>query len=147
MLGMLLLALLCGAPCATPAADSALSWRYDLRAGDHLVYRERFEQDIDGRETYGLTSGRDKPFGSPFVSEAHYEWASHLLVPTASANRLLVGVQRNRARQDSIVTSLDTASGLPDRERERQHARLRGRERYAQANLLTANGDAMLPWA
>ena len=147
MFGMLLLALLCGAPCASPAADSALSWRYDLRAGDHLVYRERFEQDIDGREIYGLTSGRDEPFGSPFVSAARYEWASHLLVPVARADRMLVGAQRNRARDDSIFTSLDTTSGIPDQERERRHARFRGRDRYAQANLLTANGDATQPWA
>src|SRR3569833_3538098 len=144
---MLLLALLCGPPCATSTADSAVAWRYDLRAGDHLVYRERFEQEIDGREIYGLTSGRDKPFGSPFVSAARYEWASQLLIPAASANRVLVGVQRNRAREDSISTSLDTASGISDQERERQHARLRGRERFAQAALVTANGDAAQTWA
>ena len=144
---MLLLALLCGAPCATSPADSAIAWRYDLRAGDHLVYRELFEQDIDGREIYGLTAGRDKPFGSPFVSASRYEWTSELLVPAASANRILVGVQRNRAREDSISTSLDTASGITDTDRERQHARLRGRDRFAQGNLLTANGDAMQPWA
>ena len=68
MFGTLLLVLLCGAPCTTPAPDTAIAWSYDLHAGDHLVYRERFEQDIDGRAIYGLTSGRDKPFGSPFVS-------------------------------------------------------------------------------
>ena len=111
------------------------------------MYREQFEQDIDGREIYGLTVGRDKPFGSPFVSTARYEWASHLLVPGASANRMLVGVQRNRAHDDSISTSLDTTSGITDSERERQRARLRGRARFAQANLLTTNGDATQPWA
>ncbi|HEY2897837.1 MAG TPA: HEAT repeat domain-containing protein [Gemmatimonadaceae bacterium] len=147
MFGMLLLALLCGStPCATPAPDSAIAWRYDLRAGDHLVYRERFEQDIDGREIYGLSVGRDKPFGSPFVSASRYEWASQLLVPAASASRMLVGVQRNRTRDDSISTSLDTTSGISDHERERQHARLRGRARFAQANLLSASGDATLSW-
>ena len=147
MFGMLLLVLLCGAPCATSTADSAVAWRYDLRAGDRLVYRERFQQDIDGREIYGLTSGRDKPFGSPFVSAASYEWTSQLLIPAASAARVLVGVQRNRTRDDSISTSLDTASGISDHDRERQRARLAGRDRFAQANLLTANGDATQPWA
>ena len=147
MFGMMLLALLCGTPCTASTADSAVTWRYDLRAGDHLVYRELFEQDIDGREIYGLAVGRNKPFGSPFVSAARYEWASHLLVPEASANRMLVGVQRNRAHDDSISTSLDTASGITDNERERQRARLRGRARFAQANLLTTSGDATQPWA
>jgi len=147
MFGMMLLALLCGAPCTNPPADSAVTWRYDLRTGDHLVYRELFRQEIDGREIYGLTTGRDKPFGTPFVSVARYEWASHLLVPSAGADRILVGVQRNRSREDSISTSLDTTRGLAPSELERQHARLRGRARFAQANLLTASGGARLPWA
>jgi poly(3-hydroxybutyrate) depolymerase len=147
MFGMMLLALLCGAPCTTPAADSAITWRYELRAGDHLVYRERFRQEIDGREVFGLSAGRDKPFGTPFVSAARYEWASHLLVPSAGANRMLIGVQRNRTRDDSISTSLDTSSALSAHERARLQSRLRGRARFAQANLLTTSGGAMQPWA
>ena len=82
MFQVMMLALLCGTPCTTPASDSALTWSYDLRAGDHLTYRELFRQEIDGREVYGLV-GHDKPFGSPFVSAARYEWTSHLLVLTA----------------------------------------------------------------
>jgi len=144
---MMLWALLCGAPCATPPADSAITWRYDLRAGDHLVYRELFRQEIDGREVYGLATGRDKPFGTPFVSAASYEWASQLLVPSVGANGMLVGVQRNRTRDDSISTSLDTARAYTAHERERLRARMNGRARFAQANLLTARGDAQLPWA
>lgn len=147
MFGMMLLALLCGAPCTTPSADSAVAWRYDLRAGDHLVYRELFGQEVDGRAVYGLAAGRDKPFGTPFVSGARYEWTSHLLVPASGADRILVGVQRNRAREDSISTSLDTSSAFSPYERERLQARLRGRARFAQANLLTTNGDAKEPWA
>jgi dienelactone hydrolase len=147
MFGMMLLALLCGAPCATPASDSATVWRYDLRAGDHLVYDELFRQEIDGREVYGLSAGRDKPFGSPFVSAARYEWTSHELVPSANGDRVLVGVQRNRLRDDSIATSLDTSSALSADERTRLQSRLRGRARFAQANVLTASGDARLPWA
>ena len=147
MFGTILLALLCGAPCTIPAADSATTWRYDLRAGDHLVYHELFRQEIDGRELYGLSAGRDKPFGTPFVSAARYEWTSHLLVPSAGAERMLVGVQRNRARDDSIATSLDTTSALSLDERARLQSRLHGRARYAQANLLTTSGGAMQPWA
>ncbi|MBK5188979.1 MAG: hypothetical protein JJD97_12105 [Gemmatimonadaceae bacterium] len=64
MFGMMLLMLFCGAPCTTGAADSAMLWRYDLRAGDHLVYREIFRQEIDGSAVYKLTTGRDKPFGT-----------------------------------------------------------------------------------
>jgi hypothetical protein len=47
MFGLMLLTLYCGARCVS-APDSAISWRYDLRTGDHLVYRETFRQEIDG---------------------------------------------------------------------------------------------------
>jgi hypothetical protein len=146
MFGLMLLTLLCGAPCAS-ASDSATTWRYDLRTGDHFVYREVFHQEIDGSAVYGAPGSRQKPFGSPFISAARYEWASQLLVVHADGDRILVGVQRDRARDDSIVTSLDTASTLSASDRTRLRSRLRGRERFAQANLLTAAGDARLPWA
>ncbi|MDQ2768753.1 MAG: dienelactone hydrolase family protein [Gemmatimonadota bacterium] len=147
MFGVVLLALLCNAPCVAAPADTAVAWRYDLRAGDHLVYREVFRQEIDGSTPFGLGNARDKPFGTPFVSAARYEWSSHLLVLHAADDRLLVGVQRDRARDDSIVTSLDTSSALSASDRARLQSRLRGRARFAQANLFTATGDAMRPWA
>jgi dienelactone hydrolase len=146
MFGLMLAALMCGAPC-TSAPDSAIIWRYDLRTGDHLVYRELFRQEIDGSAVFGAPGKHDKPFGSPFISAARYEWSSHVLVVRADGDRILVGVQRDRARDDSIVTSLDTMSTLTASDRARLQSRLRGRERYAQANLITASGDARLPWA
>jgi len=146
MWGLMLLTLLCGAPCAG-APESASTWRYDLRTGDHLVYREIFRQEIDGRAVYGAPAPRDKPFGSPFVSQGSYEWISHVLVVRADGDRVLVGVQRDRTRDDSIVTSLDTSSTISAPDRSRFRSRLRSRERFAQANLLTAGGDARLPWA
>ena len=146
MWSLMWLTLLCGAPCTGPA-DSAATWRYDLRTGDHLVYHESFRQEIDGRAVYGAPASRDKPFGSPFVSEASYEWVSHLLVVRADGDRVLVGVQRDRTRDDSIVTSLDTSTAISEPDRARFRSRLRSRERFAQANLLTAGGGAILPWA
>ena len=146
MWSLMLLTLLCGGPC-TGAADSASTWRYDFRTGDHLVYREIFRQEIDGRAVYGAPAPRDKPFGTPFVSEGSYEWKSHVLVVHADGDRVLVGVQRGRARDDSIVTSLDTSSTQSASDRVRLRSRLRSRERFAQANLLTEGGDARLPWA
>lgn len=160
MFGLMLLALTCAAPCkgvaardgirSTPratATDTAISWRYDLRTGDHLVYRETLRQEIDGSAVFGAPGPRDKPFGSPFLSAARYEWTSHVLVVRGDADRALVGVQRDRAREDSIVTSLDTASTISASDRARLQARLRGRERFAQANLITSAGDARMPWA
>lgn len=131
----MLMTLLCGAPCAS-RADSATAWRYDVRAGDHLVYREIMQQEIDGRVVYGLGTARDKPFGPPFTAAGRYEWTTHVLVLHAVDGRIVVGVQRNRARDDSLTATIDGAL-----------ARMHSRERFAQANVLSANGDAMLPWA
>jgi len=49
----MLLTLLCGAPRAS-RADSATAWRYDVRAGDHLVYREIMQQEIDDHNVIHL---------------------------------------------------------------------------------------------
>ena len=106
-----------------------------------------FRQEIDGSTPFGLGNARDKPFGTPFISAARYEWTSHLLVLNAANERLLVGVQRDRARDDSISTSLDTTSALTASDRTRLQSRLRGRARFAQANLFSSSGDALKPWA
>ncbi|MEO8880090.1 MAG: hypothetical protein ABI446_06790 [Gemmatimonadaceae bacterium] len=89
MIGMMLLALACAGPCAgadardsirptsrATAPDTAILWRYDLRTGDYLVYRETFRQEIDGSAVFGAPAPRDKPFGSPFLSAARDEWTS-----------------------------------------------------------------------
>jgi hypothetical protein len=134
MVAVMMLTLLCGTTCAI-RADSA-AWRYDLRAGDHLVYREIMRQEIDGRVVYGLGAARDKPFGPPFTASGRYEWTTHVLVMRASDERTVVGVQRNRARDDTLSATIDGAL-----------SRMHSRDRFAQANVLTDNGDAMLPWA
>ncbi len=56
MFGVMLLTLLCGIRCPS-APDSVSTWRYDLRTGDHLVYREVFRREIDGRAVYGARGG------------------------------------------------------------------------------------------
>jgi len=145
MLPVVLLTLLCAGPC-TRAADSAAVWRYDVRAGDHLVYRETMRQQIDGRVVYGLGTARDKPFGPPFTAAGSYEWTSHVLVVRAFENRLLLGVQRNRARADSVGASLAGADGAPANDTVLA-SRMHSRAHFAQANEISTGGDAMFPWA
>lgn len=143
MLAVMLMTLLCGSPCAG-RADSSAAWRYDLRAGDHLAYRETMRQEIDGRVVYGLGTARDKPFGTPYIAAGRYEWTTHLLVLRGAGQRMLVGVQRNRAGDDSLSATIDGGTAADEAQ---LASRMRSRERFAQANILTSNGDAMLPWA
>lgn len=145
MLAVMLLTFLCAGPC-THTADSGTVWRYDVRAGDHLVYRETMRQEIDGRVAYGLGTARDKPFGTPFTAAGSYEWTSHVLVMRASQDRLLLGVQRNRARDDSLTASLEGAGHSPADDTVLA-SRMHSRERFAQANEISSRGDATFPWA
>ena len=58
-----------------------LSWRYDLRPGDHLVYRYTFERHVLGGETESQTKA---------------SYTTHVLVLGGKNGHLSVGFQRNR---------------------------------------------------
>ena len=83
---------LLGAGVVCPLAD-APSLRYDLRPGDRLVYRESFEQDIDGRSPYGYRgAGKGPSTGRQVGFRA--EWESHLIVSSRDDGGTTVGFQR-----------------------------------------------------
>ena len=98
-----------------------------------------FRQEIDGSAVYG-TRQRARQAIRHSVRQRGDDTSgvSHLLVVSPTNDRVLVGVQRDRTRDDSIVTSLDTSTAISRPDRARLLSRLRGRARFAQANLLTA---------
>lgn len=84
--------MLLGAAAASPPPDPA-SMRYDLRAGDHLVYRQTFEQDIDGRRSYGYPVPAEGPATGREIG-FRAEWESHVLVSTSRGGGATVGFAR-----------------------------------------------------
>ena len=59
---------------AASAADSTRPLRYDLRPGDHLVYRQVLEEELDGRTLYGLPGRQERTFGPAVQATRHAEW-------------------------------------------------------------------------
>ncbi len=76
--------------------------RYDLRTGDHLVYRQTFEREIDGRAPYGLGErGRGiAATGRQAVSRA--EWTVHVIVLSAGEASVVVGMERQRTAAELV---------------------------------------------
>jgi poly(3-hydroxybutyrate) depolymerase len=110
----------------SPAAPIAL--RYDLRPGDHLVYRETLR-----RETHGRVEA---------ASAA--EWTTHVLVFASAGGEATIGVQRNRTRADLLGYRVDGVDQTEHRRAEflAQHADTR----FAAANRVDEHGRPLLPF-
>jgi poly(3-hydroxybutyrate) depolymerase len=83
-----------------PTAPTRL--RYDLRPGDHLVYRQTLERELDNRKPYGLREPPDRPWGDPVQTLTRAEWTAHLVIASAPGGAPVVGVQRNRSRAELV---------------------------------------------
>jgi pimeloyl-ACP methyl ester carboxylesterase len=60
-------------------------WQYDLRPGDHLIYRYTLERNLQGEETQTQVLAR---------------FQTHVLVGGASSTQITLGFQRNRQSAD-----------------------------------------------
>ena len=69
------------------ADDTALSWRYDLRPGDHLVYRYTFERHVLGGDT---------------ESQSKATYSTHVLVLGEKNGHRSIGFQRNRESSELV---------------------------------------------
>lgn len=101
----LLLAAAAVVPLAASAQEppaGAVQLRYDLRPGDHLVYRQTLERELDNRKPYGLREPPARPWGDPVQTEARAEWTAHLLVAGAPGGAPVIGVQRKRTRAELV---------------------------------------------
>jgi dienelactone hydrolase len=113
-------------------AEGAPAASYDLKPGDHLVFRQVQERDVRSPEYRVVT---------------HNEWKTHVLVLAQRGDRLLVGVQRNREKGE-LVRYEEGGRDLTARERGEFEAELAKRGRvFSEANRVTALGQRLLPWA
>ncbi len=105
VISRLLLAATALAPLAASAQDppaESARLRYDLRPGDHLIYRQTLERELDNRKPYGLREPPARPWGEPIQTAARAEWTAHLLVAGAPDGAPIVGIQRNRTRAELL---------------------------------------------
>lgn len=115
---------------AALAAEDAVDLRYDLKPGDHLVYRETLRRQA---------RGPDLEF------ETRVEWISHVVVAAEQHGRRVVGFQRNRTAAE-LLRHREKGHDRVDAERPRLLDRLPP-ARFAEGNLLTEKGDPDLPWS
>ena len=106
--------------------------RYDLRPGDHLVYRQRLERGV-----------RSATVDSQSVAE----WESHLLVLAERGGSWRIGIQRNRTRGDLLRYREDGRDRLEPERRAFAEALAKRGTAFAEASWVTPSGAALLPWA
>ncbi len=134
--------LFCALALAPPSAGLAVSalaeeprveLRYDLRPGDHLVYRQVFERD-----------GNNSYYGYDFLYRR--EWTSHVLVTGEQSGSFAVGFQRNRTRDELLRFQPRDKSNLEEQRQDMIDRLARTPTRYAEANRLSPHGWPKLPW-
>jgi dienelactone hydrolase len=112
---------------AEPAAP-----RYDLRPGDHLVYRQRLERGVKSASV---------------DSQSLAEWESHVLVLAERQGSWRVGVQRNRTRAELLRHREDGRDRLEAERRAFADALAKRGTAFAETSWLTPTGAALLPWS
>jgi dienelactone hydrolase len=119
-------------PPSPAAAPAPTVLRYDLRPGDHVVYRQWLRRAVR----------------SPAVdSLSEMEWESHLLVLADRGGASRVGVQRNRTRADLQRYEEDGFDRLASERKAVAEALARRGTAFAEANWIAPSGAALLPWA
>jgi dienelactone hydrolase len=119
--------------CAvTDGAAQPMILRYQLRPGDHLVYRERLVREVVSQES---------------STQTETEWTAHALVVEPRSGDFVVGFQRNRTSA-RLLRSRERGRDRTATERSAFDERMRGRRRsFAEANSLGPTGSATLPWS
>jgi dienelactone hydrolase len=120
-------------PAGAPAASAApVVLRYDLRPGDHLVYRQ-----VLGR---AVTS-------ASVDSRSEAEWESHVLVLAERDGSWRVGIQRNRTRADLLAYRENGRDRLESERASFAESLAKRGTSFAETSWLTVSGSALLPWA
>jgi dienelactone hydrolase len=123
-------ALLVALAAASEPAPAVL--RYDLRPGDHLVYRQRLE-----RETRSASVD----------SRSEAEWEGHVLVLAERPGSWRVGIQRNRTRAELVRYREDGRDRLESERMAFAEGLAKRGTTFAETSWLTPSGAALLPWA
>ncbi len=120
------------APEPAPSAAAPRVLSYDLRPGDHLVYRQRLERE--------LRSARVE-------SRSEVEWESHVLVLAEREGSWRVGIQRNRTRAELLRYREDGHDRLESERAGFAEALAKRGAAFAETCWLTPSGGALLAWS
>ncbi len=117
--------------CVLVSAQTPATWRYDFRAGDHLVYRYAIhrQSESDGTST---------------KVEAHFR--THVVVASDTDGRIGLGFQRNRESAELIEYRVKGKDKLPQ-ERLAFQKRMQTRPSlFSEAMVVSTTGESQYPW-
>ncbi len=117
---------------AAPSEPAPAVLRYDLRPGDHLVYRQRLERSLRS---------------AAVDSQSEAEWETHVLVLAERDGSWRVGVQRNRTRAELLRYREDGRDRLESERPSFVEGLAKRGAAFAETSWLTPSGAALLPWA
>ncbi|MGA3087759.1 MAG: dienelactone hydrolase family protein [Terriglobales bacterium] len=118
-------------PASVTAAQAPLPWRYDLRPGDHLIYRYSYQRQMHDKEDSSRVEAR---------------FQTQVLVVRADPEQITLGFQRNR--QTAAMTEYSSkgkdrlAKEIPNFE-ERMKKR---RSRFSEAMEISPTGKPRYSW-
>jgi pimeloyl-ACP methyl ester carboxylesterase len=116
---------------ATAATAQPSPWRYDLRPGDHLIYRYSLQREAQGEDSQSQTS-------------VHFQ--THVLVAGATPEHLSLGFERNRQTAELTVFKIKGKDRLAQ-ELPKFRTRMQGRPvHFAEAMDISPTGEPRYPW-
>lgn len=113
------------------SAQTAPAWRYDLRPGDHLVYRYTFQHQTQSQEERRQTESR---------------FQTHVLVVGGNAEQISLGFQRNREAAE-VTEYLSNGKDKLAKEQVDFQKRMQKRpSRFSEAMEISPTGTPRYSW-
>lgn len=113
------------------AQTTPAPWQYDLRQGDHLIYRYTFEREVSGAD---------------FQTHTKATFTSHVLVLGQLEGHLSVGFQRNRETAQLLVFRQKGKDKLAQELPGFEQRMAKRPSRFYEANEITTRGTALYYW-
>ncbi len=112
-------------------AQTAPAWRYDLRTGDHLIYRYSFHRQRQSNDEQ---------------TQSETRFRTHVLVTGENAGRISLGFQRNREAAN-LTRFVSKGKDRLAHEQPEFQKRMQARpSRFSEAMEVSASGEPRYPW-
>src|SRR5262249_23280683 len=111
--------------------QSPAAWQYDLRPGDHLVYRYSLERQVTGQQV---------------ESASKATFTTHVLVLGEKDGRLSVGFQRNRESAQLLYYRKNGKDALAEEMPKFEQSMAESPAHSDEANEFSVTGEALNFW-
>ena len=112
-------------------AETATAWRYDLQAGDHLIYHYTFQRRTQSKEDESQTEAR---------------FNTHVLVLAQNRQRISLGFQRNREAAELTESRSKGKDRLAKERVDFQKRMQRRPSHFSEAMEISPAGEPLYTW-